>query len=82
MSGYNSVITIDGNNKDDPKTIPAIIQKLNEGNDFVQVSRFIKNGKGVNTPLKRMLAIRLIHAPLIFIIRFSLDGYYSRISRI
>ena len=65
MNGYNSVITIDGNNKDDPKTIPAIIQKLNEGNDFVQVSRFIKNGKGVNTPLKRMLAIRLIHAPLI-----------------
>ena len=45
MSGYNSVITIDGNNKDDPKTIPAIVQKLNEGNDFVQVSRFIKNTK-------------------------------------
>lgn len=65
LRGYKGVVTIDGNNKDDPKAIPAFIDKLNKGYDFVQASRFIPGGEAVNTPLSRNLAIRLIHAPLL-----------------
>ena len=63
--GYEGFITIDGNNKDSIEDIPGFIEKLNEGYDFVQGSRFIKGGKAVNTPLIRWLAVRLIHAPVI-----------------
>lgn len=63
--GYTGIITIDGNGKDDPSTIPQFIEKLQAGYDFIQASRFIKGGQGVNTPLVRLLAIRLIHAPLL-----------------
>jgi dolichol-phosphate mannosyltransferase len=63
--GYEGFITIDGNNKDSIENVPQFIQKLDEGYDFVQGSRFIKGGKAVNTPLARYLAVRLIHAPII-----------------
>lgn len=63
--GYRGVITIDGNDKDDPSAIPQFIKKLEEGFDFVQASRFIPGGEEKNTPLTRKLAIRLIHAPLL-----------------
>jgi dolichol-phosphate mannosyltransferase len=62
---YRGVVTIDGNNKDDPSEIPAFIHALRDGWDFVQASRFIAGGQGVNTPLVRSLAIRLIHAPVL-----------------
>lgn len=65
LRGYKGVVTIDGNNKDDPKAIPLFIGKLNEGYDFVQASRFIPGGEAVNTPLSRNIAIKLIHAPLL-----------------
>lgn len=63
--GYTGVITIDGNNKDSIESVPLFIEKLNEGYDFVQGSRFIKGGIAENTPLSRWLAVRLIHAPVI-----------------
>ena len=63
--GYTGIITIDGNNKDSIESIPLFIEKLAEGYDYVQGSRFIKGGKAVNTPLSRYLAVRLIHAPII-----------------
>jgi dolichol-phosphate mannosyltransferase len=62
---YQSFITIDGNNKDDPSDIPSFISALAAGNDFVQASRFIHGGGSENTPLARFMAIRLIHAPLL-----------------
>jgi dolichol-phosphate mannosyltransferase len=62
---YHGVVTIDGNNKDDPSAIAAFLRLLDEGHDFVQASRFIKGGRHRNTPLLRYLAIRLIHAPLL-----------------
>lgn len=65
--GYIGIITIDGNNKDSVEDIRVIINKLKEGFDFIQASRFMKGGKGINTPISRSLAIRLIHAPLISI---------------
>ena len=63
--GYDGVITIDGNNKDSIEDVPCFIQKLDDGYDFVQGSRFIKGGKAINTPFIRYLSIRLIHAPVI-----------------
>lgn len=40
--GYQGVITIDGNNKDSIEDVPHFIEKLEEGYDFIQGSRFIK----------------------------------------
>lgn len=66
-SQYKYIITMDGNNKDDPSGIPRIESALKDGCDFVQGSRFIAGGMGINTPKTRLLAIKLIHAPLISI---------------
>ena len=63
--GYKGIITIDGNNKDSIEDVPRFIEKLEEGYDLVQGSRFVKGGKAVNTPLIRLLAVKLIHAPVI-----------------
>ncbi len=63
--GYEGIITIDGNNKDSIEDIPKFIEKLEEGYDFIQGSRFIKGGKAINTPLIRYLSVRLLHAPVI-----------------
>ena len=63
--GYDGVITIDGNNKDNPAAIPSFIKALKQGNDFIQASRFISGGISKNTPKVRDIAIRFIHAPLL-----------------
>lgn len=63
--GYRGVITIDGNNKDSIEDVPKFIDKLEEGFDLVQGSRFIAGGMAINTPLARLLAVKLIHAPII-----------------
>jgi glycosyltransferase involved in cell wall biosynthesis len=65
--GYSGIITIDGNDKDDPEAIPRFISAMEEGVDFVQASRFISGGVAENTPKSRHFAIRLIHAPLLSI---------------
>ena len=62
---YNGIITIDGNNKDSPEPIPDFINKIKDGFDFVQASRFIRGGRAVNTPISRNIAIRFIHAPIL-----------------
>lgn len=49
--GYKGIVTIDGNNKDDPMPIPDFIKKIEEGIDFVQASRFIRGVTAVNTPV-------------------------------
>jgi glycosyltransferase involved in cell wall biosynthesis len=63
--GYDGVVTIDGNNKDDPRAIPSFVRALDKGFDCVQGSRFVPGGRAVNTPASRWLGIRLIHAPLL-----------------
>lgn len=62
---YKGIITIDGNNKDSIEDVPNFIKKLEEGYDFIQGSRFIKGGKAINTPLIRLISVKLIHAPII-----------------
>lgn len=64
LEGYQGIVTVDGNGKDGVDAIPAFIAALQEGYGYVQASRFIDGGRGVNTPLHRTLAIRLVHAPL------------------
>jgi dolichol-phosphate mannosyltransferase len=63
--GYDEIVTIDGNDKDDPDPIPAFIAAIREGADFVQASRFLPGGVEENTPWKRRVAVRLIHAPML-----------------
>lgn len=63
--GYEGVITIDGNDKDSIEDVPRFIEKLKEGYDLIQGSRFVKGGKAINTPWVRNVAVRLIHAPVI-----------------
>lgn len=65
MQDYDGFIVMDGNDKDDPGAIPLFVQKLSEGYDHIQGSRFIKGGKAINTPIIRYLALRLIHVPII-----------------
>lgn len=63
--GYEGIVTIDGNDKDDPKAILSFIDALKDGVDFVQASRFISGGLAENTPKSRDFAIRFIHAPML-----------------
>ena len=65
LQDYKAIITIDGNGKDGAETIPDFIAAIEEGYGYVQASRFIRGGKSANTPLVRLLAIRLLHAPLL-----------------
>lgn len=60
---YQGIVTIDGNDKDDPEAIPRFIEALRDGIDFVQASRFMPGGIAENTPKSRDFAIRFIHAP-------------------
>lgn len=62
---YKGIITIDGNNKDSIEDVPRFIEKLKQGYDLVQGSRFIKGGRAINTPWIRIIAVRLIHALII-----------------
>ncbi|MCF0222229.1 MAG: glycosyltransferase family 2 protein [Fibrobacter sp.] len=65
QQGYKGIITIDGNDKDSIEDVPRFIEKLEEGYDLIQGSRFVKGGVAVNTPFSRLLAVRLMHAPII-----------------
>jgi dolichol-phosphate mannosyltransferase len=57
--GYDGMVVIDGNGKDDLDALP------DAGYDHVQGSRYIPGGRGINTPPSRTLAVKLIHAPMI-----------------
>lgn len=63
--GYEGIITVDGNNKDSIESVKLFVEKLDQGYDFVQGSRYLKGGRAVNTPLIRHLAVTFIHAPII-----------------
>jgi len=63
--GYEGVVVVDGNGKDDISAIPNFVKHLENGVDHVQGSRFIKGGKAINTPLSREFGLHLLHAPLI-----------------
>ena len=63
--GYEGMVVIDGNGKDDVTAIPRFLELLHEGYDHVQGSRYVRGGRGVNTPIARHIGVKLLHAPLI-----------------
>ena len=63
--GYEGVVVIDGNGKDSFEDIPNFITKLDEGYDHIQGSRFIPGGHHENTPLSRLIGLKVLHVPLI-----------------
>jgi dolichol-phosphate mannosyltransferase len=68
QEGYEGIITVDGNNKDNMSAIINFIEKLEDGYDFIQGSRYIQGGKHENTPLIRILATKYILTPWINIL--------------
>jgi dolichol-phosphate mannosyltransferase len=65
--GYSGVVLIDGNGKDGVEVISRYLEKLDEGYDFVQGSRFMPGGVERNTPLLRRIGIQWIMAPLVWL---------------
>jgi glycosyltransferase involved in cell wall biosynthesis len=63
--GYQGIVTMDGNNKDDPEALTRFAQALDQGFDHVQGSRFVPGGQAINTPASRYWGIKLVHAPLV-----------------
>ncbi len=63
--GYSGVIAIDGNGKDGVDAIPEFARLLRSGYDHIQGSRFIPGGEAINTPLSRLIGLKVLHAPLI-----------------
>ena len=63
--GYEGIVVIDGNGKDDYSAIPRFIELLDAGYDHIQGSRYVPGGEGINTPLSRTVGVKLLHAPLI-----------------
>jgi len=61
---YEGVVVIDGNGKDSFKDIPNFISKLDEGFDHIQGSRFIPGGYHENTPISRLIGLKLLHVPI------------------
>ena len=62
--GYKGVVVIDGNNKDSVEDIPNFIAELEEGYDHIQGSRFVPGGRHENTPISRLIGLKLLHVPL------------------
>jgi dolichol-phosphate mannosyltransferase len=56
--GYEAVVVLAGNGKDDPAEIPRFLDALAAGYDYVQGSRFRPGGRHQNLPLARRLLIR------------------------
>ena len=66
INGYDGAIMVDGNDKDNVhESLPLFLEKLEEGYDVVQATRFTLGGKEENTPFLRNIGIRLIASPLI-----------------
>lgn len=67
QQGYAAVIMMDGNGKDGPEAIPRFIDALDNGAAFVQGSRFLPGGEHKHTPLSRLLGIRCVFNPLMYL---------------
>ncbi len=65
--GYEGVVTIDGNGKDGVEALPLFLEKLGQGYDLAQGSRFMKGGVHSNTPLLRYISIRFVAPPILWL---------------
>ena len=62
-NGYEGFITVDATDRDDTGSMGLFVEKLDEGYDFIQGSRWIKGGHAVRTPFTRVVAMKLICEP-------------------
>ncbi|RME04616.1 MAG: glycosyltransferase family 2 protein [Planctomycetota bacterium] len=62
--GYEVVVIIAGDDQDEPEEIPRLLEKIHEGYDFVQGSRYLQGERTRNMTRFRKFATRLY--PLIF----------------
>lgn len=62
--GYEGIILIDGNGKDDPAGIAHFVRELDDGGDYIQGSRYLPGGRAIHTPRMRSFLIRFVHVPL------------------
>jgi dolichol-phosphate mannosyltransferase len=59
--GYDVMVVMAGNNKDDPAEIPRLLAPILAGEaDYVQGSRFLEGGASPHLPPFRRVAIRLL----------------------
>jgi len=64
--GYDAVVLVAGNNKDEPNEIPRLLGAIEAGEaDIVQGSRYLPGGTAGNTPVYRQIATRWVH-PILF----------------
>lgn len=60
-NGYDILVVMAGNNKDDPAEIPRLLEPIVSGRaDYVQGSRFLPGGSSPHLPLFRHVAIKLL----------------------
>jgi dolichol-phosphate mannosyltransferase len=61
--GYDILVVMAGNNKDNPDEIPHLLQPILDGKaDYVQGSRFLPGGASLHLPLFRLASIKLLSA--------------------
>lgn len=57
---YDIVVIMAANGKDNPQEIPELVKPIiNDNFDYVQGSRFLSGGSHKNTPVARIIAIKL-----------------------
>jgi len=57
--GYEVVVVMAGNGKDDPREIPRLLKLIQKGYDYVQGSRFLPGGRYERMPLVRRIFNKL-----------------------
>ncbi|MDP2654784.1 MAG: glycosyltransferase family 2 protein [Candidatus Omnitrophota bacterium] len=63
--GYEAILFVSGNDKDDPADMAKLRKALDDGYDFIQGSRYLPGGRYGQMPFYRIVATRWIH-PLFF----------------
>lgn len=58
-AGHDTVVVMAASGKDRPEEIPTLLQKIDEGHDYVQGSRFLDGGASVNLPPIRAVLIHV-----------------------
>lgn len=58
--GFEAVVVMAGNGKDDPQQIPLLKKALEDGADYVQGSRFLQGGQWKDLPWSRYVGIKVL----------------------
>lgn len=59
--GYDVLVVMAGNGKDDPAEVPRLVGAITEGGaDYVQGSRFLPGGSSPNLPFFRLVTIKVL----------------------